>query len=230
MAYPLTELWFSRETSDAGEVRGALWLARGRDGAREEPAAGRMWATPADRALINRLRLGDSTAFSELFDTYAPKLWRFAARQLGSMEAAQDAVQDVLVALWERRERLDPETNVTAYLYGAVRRRGLHLLRHERLYAAAADRGGTVPTAWRALAPDAPDDAAQAAELEAALAAALAPLSELQRSALALRRAGLTHAEIGASLSITTEAARKHVTRALVALQTVLARFASNER
>jgi RNA polymerase sigma factor (sigma-70 family) len=79
------------------------------------------------------------------------------------------------------------------------------------------------------VAPVAPDDAAVAAELESALAAALAPLSELQRSALALRRAGLSYAEIGVTLEITAEAARKHVTRGLTALQSALARFGSIE-
>jgi len=230
MAYPLTELWFGRSASDAGETRGALWAARERNEHGDDATTPRLHTTPTDRALIARLRLGDSRAFTELFNGMAPKLWRFAGRQLGSLEMAQDVVQDVFIALWERRETLDPETNMTAYLYGAVRRRGLHVLRHERARAMTADRSAAVPQAWRALAPVAPDDATQAAELEAALAAALQPLSELQRSALALRRAGLTHTEIGAALSIATEAARKHVTRGLTALQSVLARFASNER
>jgi RNA polymerase sigma-70 factor (ECF subfamily) len=181
-----------------------------------------------DTRLVARVRAGDVAAYTQLFDAYVPRLWRFAARQLGSVDAAQDVVQDVFLDLWRRRATLDPTVSVEAYLFGAVRRRGLHLLRHERAVADSAERGGAVPTAWRAVAPVSPEDAAQAAELEAALAAALAPLSELQRSALALRRAGLTHVAIGAALQITPDAARKHVTRGLVALQAVLARFAPN--
>jgi RNA polymerase sigma-70 factor (ECF subfamily) len=181
---------------------------------------------PEDHASLTRLQNNDPTAFTDLFDRFAPKLWRFAARQLGSLDAAHDVVQDVFVALWERRATIDPNVNLNAYLYGAVRRRGLHVLRHERALAASAARSGAIPAAWRAVAPIAPDDAAQAAELEAALAEALAPLSELQRSALALRRAGLTHAEIAAALEITPEAARKHVARGIAALQRVLAKFA----
>jgi RNA polymerase sigma-70 factor (ECF subfamily) len=178
-----------------------------------------------ERALVARLRDSDVGAYAELFDRLGPRLWRFSARQLGSADAAHDVVQDVFVSLWERRTTIDPEQNLNAYLYGAVRRRGLHYLRHEQSVAGSARNAAVALHAWRSAAPVGPDVATQAAEFEAALAGALGQLTELQRAALACRREGLSHAEIAVALEITTEAARKHVTRALATLKRVLERF-----
>lgn len=50
-----------------------------------------------DRQLIRRLRAGDERAFSEFFDHYFPRLYRFALVRLGGdPHAAADVVQEAL--------------------------------------------------------------------------------------------------------------------------------------
>jgi len=43
------------------------------------------------------MRSGDERAFEEFFGAYVPRLFRFAARRLGSEDAAEDVVQATLI-------------------------------------------------------------------------------------------------------------------------------------
>lgn len=85
----------------------------------------------ADRALITRIHAGDAQAFEELYMTYAGALWQFAYRYVRERAVAEDVVQDVFRKLWERREGLDVDTSLDAYLYGAVRNRALRLMQDD---------------------------------------------------------------------------------------------------
>lgn len=54
------------------------------------------------RRLIERSRGGDTEAFRGLYESFAPRIYTYAYYRLGDAESARDAVQDVLVAVWER--------------------------------------------------------------------------------------------------------------------------------
>jgi RNA polymerase sigma-70 factor, ECF subfamily len=49
-----------------------------------------------DRTLVARALAGDEQAFTELFDTYFPRLFRFALRRVGDEDAAEEVVQATL--------------------------------------------------------------------------------------------------------------------------------------
>ena len=49
-----------------------------------------------DRALVRQMLAGDEAAFEEFFDTYFPRLFRFACRRLAE-DAAEDVVQATLI-------------------------------------------------------------------------------------------------------------------------------------
>jgi RNA polymerase sigma-70 factor (ECF subfamily) len=50
-----------------------------------------------DRTLAARALAGDERAFTELFDTYFPRLFRFALRRVETEDAAEEIVQATLV-------------------------------------------------------------------------------------------------------------------------------------
>ncbi|GAA0871932.1 sigma-70 family RNA polymerase sigma factor [Gangjinia marincola] len=54
-------------------------------------------------------------AFLTLFTPVQDKMYRFALRLLSSKEAAQDAVQEVMTKLWNKRERIKGYTNPQAF-------------------------------------------------------------------------------------------------------------------
>ena len=50
-----------------------------------------------DQTLARRALRGDDQAFSELFDIYFPRLFRFALRRVADEDAAEDIVQSTLI-------------------------------------------------------------------------------------------------------------------------------------
>jgi RNA polymerase sigma-70 factor, ECF subfamily len=59
----------------------------------------------ADKALARRIAAGDEAAFRELFDSFFPRLYRFAmARLHGDTQTAQDVVQQTFCNALERLE------------------------------------------------------------------------------------------------------------------------------
>ena len=74
------------------------------------------------------LRGLSQAAFEKLFRQYYEELYYYACRYLWRREDAEEAVQDVFVRVWEKREELQISTSVKAYLYAAVRNRAINHL------------------------------------------------------------------------------------------------------
>lgn len=75
-----------------------------------------------ERSLPRRLADGDEAAFAEAYDRYGHRLYRTALRYLGCGGEAEDAVQDLFVALVRSRARLASVENLASYLFVALRR------------------------------------------------------------------------------------------------------------
>lgn len=69
----------------------------------------------------------------EYFQLFFEGLHRYAFTFLRDNDAAKDAVQEVFVRLWEKRERLDASQSVKAYLYTSVYHYCLNIKRHEKV-------------------------------------------------------------------------------------------------
>ncbi len=71
-----------------------------------------------EHRLLERARAWDEQALLEIYDRYAPRLYRYAARLLGSAEEAEECVADVfgrlLLAL---RRGQGPQRHLRAYLF-----------------------------------------------------------------------------------------------------------------
>ncbi|HAA14580.1 MAG TPA: RNA polymerase sigma-70 factor [Cytophagales bacterium] len=72
--------------------------------------------------LINR------DSYKQLFDQHYTALCEFAYAFCRSEVLAQEAVQRVFIALWEKRDRLAVHTSMKAYLYTATRNQALNLM------------------------------------------------------------------------------------------------------
>ena len=77
----------------------------------------------------------DKTGFNQLMAHLKPKLYRFALAFTKRTDEAEDAVQEVAIKLWERRDELETLRNVEAYAMSAVRNRCLDYARspHSRM-------------------------------------------------------------------------------------------------
>jgi RNA polymerase sigma-70 factor (ECF subfamily) len=62
---------------------------------------------PSDAALIERVALGDRTAFEELHARYARAIYGLALRRIRDRERAEDATKEAFAALWRSAGRYD---------------------------------------------------------------------------------------------------------------------------
>ncbi len=136
----------------------------------------------SDPELVRRARQGDGAAFARLYERHRDVVFRFAARFLGSTEAAEDITHDCFLALVSRPLRFDPErASLRTYLCGAARNLAFNSL---RAAARLEDDGQEVndrPT------PDPhPLQALLATERTQAIRAAVSALPPLQREVLIL--------------------------------------------
>src|SRR5688500_11364914 len=69
---------------------------------------------------VAEVRAGNVSAFSEIVHAYFAPLVAFACARSKSREDAEDAVQDVLLALWAQRDHWILEQSLPSYLYRAV--------------------------------------------------------------------------------------------------------------
>jgi RNA polymerase sigma-70 factor (ECF subfamily) len=72
------------------------------------------------RGLLARLRMRDESALAQLARAYAPALTRAAYLHLGDAHAAEDAVQDALIAAWDAAGRTSDQTPLWPWLLGIV--------------------------------------------------------------------------------------------------------------
>src|SRR5690554_3711777 len=75
-----------------------------------------------DKELLSQIKIGDESAFSEIYARYWDKLFIVSANRMGDPQEAEECVQDVLYKLWTLREKLKIENDdLSAYLSVAAR-------------------------------------------------------------------------------------------------------------
>jgi RNA polymerase sigma-70 factor (ECF subfamily) len=164
---------------------------------------------------LGAIRAGDREAFARLFRHWYPRLAEYALRLLDSRDAAEDAVQEVFVALWKGRERLPEPDSLAGYLHRAVRNRALNQLRGRR----TAGRWLSMQDPEPQIEPEA-DTGLADRELDAAYRAALAELAPRGREIFLLsRERGLTYSQIAETLGISVKTVETMMGRALAALR-----------
>lgn len=141
--------------------------------------------------LVDGLAAGDENAYAALYDLYGAALFRVAVAIVGSREEAEDAVQDVFVALVRAGGRLRAVRDLKAYLFATLRRAAVRRMQKQRR--------PPLPTVAVSRAPPPAETSDDAVRLERALAS----LPPAQREMLALHvDGGLTFAECAEALGI----------------------------
>ncbi len=87
-----------------------------------------------ERAEMRAIASGDTAAFRRLVDREAPRLLRFAQGMLGSLDEAEDVVQDTLIRLWENAARWTPDARIGTWLYRICYNRAIDRLRRRRAF------------------------------------------------------------------------------------------------
>lgn len=77
----------------------------------------------------------DSRAISLLYELYFHRLVAFALSIVKTKEAAEEAVEDVLIKLWGNKASISKVTNLKVYLFTAVRNQSFNQLEREARFA-----------------------------------------------------------------------------------------------
>lgn len=77
----------------------------------------RVFKTAEEKQLLARVNARDADAFAEVYDRYAPRLFRHASLRLGRKEVAEDLVSRTFLKVWEYL--LDGKTvnHIASFLY-----------------------------------------------------------------------------------------------------------------
>lgn len=70
-----------------------------------------------ETAILEKVKIGDATAFALLYDRYWLKVYNFAQLYIKSSSEVSEVVQDVFVKVWEVRELIEVEKNFDGFLF-----------------------------------------------------------------------------------------------------------------
>jgi RNA polymerase sigma-70 factor (ECF subfamily) len=83
-----------------------------------------------DEELLRRMKHADPHALKILFERYYSSLCSFAFRFVKTMHLAEEAVSDVFLHIWLKKNTIEIRTNLKTYLYTAVRNQSINYVKH----------------------------------------------------------------------------------------------------
>jgi RNA polymerase sigma-70 factor, ECF subfamily len=89
--------------------------------------------TLTDREVIEQIRHGNEQVFGRVFYDHAENLVRYAATILKDTDDAEDIVQQLFVAIWDKRNIPDVTTSLKSYLYRSVYNSSLNKLKQQKV-------------------------------------------------------------------------------------------------
>lgn len=173
-----------------------------------------------DRAM-DRYAAGDDSAFGEVYDRLAPRLFAFLYRQTRDHAKAEDVVQQTMLQIHRARGRFIPGAHVVPWAFAIARRLVIdaHRRRREVLLTTDEEAAGELLASLDASA----DELAIAKEVAQRLSAELERLPENQRVAFELiKQEGLSVAEAAEALGTTVAAVKLRAHRAYESLRSAL--------
>jgi RNA polymerase sigma-70 factor (ECF subfamily) len=166
-------------------------------------------------ALMLRVREDDETAFREIVESTEDRLYGTIAKMLGGTEGAEDLAQKVYLRIWQARGGYERRSKFSTWMFSIMHRLVLNERRGRARRSAVFLAPGADETPRDPVSRDLPSGEASAAELAAAIDAALADLPEDQRTAMILRRYDeMPYEEIATVLETTVPAVKSLLFRA----------------
>jgi RNA polymerase sigma-70 factor (ECF subfamily) len=171
-------------------------------------------------ALLARCAAGDRAGLEALYARVAPLLLAVLLRMLKRRDAAEDALQDVFVSVWQRARQFDPiRGRPLAWLVSMARYRAIDLQRAARPAVALTELTGLESQLPSEEALDVGEMLGTGALLRRCLEQIAAP----QRRCLLLAyQEGLTHSEIARAVNEPLGTVKSWVRRSLLALRRCL--------
>ena len=162
----------------------------------------------ADGEIVRAVLAGDRERYAQLVERYRDRYARYAARMLGSVDAAEDAVQDAFVRAYDQLAQCKDPDKFVGWFFLILRNRCFAERRRNRTSA-------SLEAANEVAAVDRADGGAETAERRRALQLALLELTPDQREVFVLKHVeGLSYSEIAERLSTSVPSLKMRMHRA----------------
>jgi RNA polymerase sigma-70 factor, ECF subfamily len=178
-------------------------------------------AAPSTEDLLVAVAGGDQLAFETLYDRVSPQVLGVALRVLRDRSLAEEVSQEVLVEVWKKADRFDPERGSgSGWITTLAHRRAVDRVRSEQ---ASRDRDDRVSRRDEVRAFDEVADEVQIRLDHWQVRRALATLTERQREAIELAYfGGHTYRDVARVLGIPEGTAKSRLRDGLLRLRAAL--------
>ncbi len=176
-------------------------------------------AVQADLALLKRVSARDATAISELYDRHNRLLFGLILRILGQRGDAEEVLQEVFLAVWNRSDQFDAALGTpVAWLVRIARNRAVDRLRANAVRVRAVEAGAAEPPAV-----ESPEAHAVTSEQQRVVSRALKALPDEQR--MLIEQAyflGLTQSELAERHALPLGTVKTRIRTGMLALRQLL--------
>lgn len=170
-----------------------------------------------DLILLAKIKEGDVRAFEKLFKFYYTPLCLYAAGITGSIEVAEEIVQELFYYFWKERESLPAFGSVKNYLYRSVRNDAIQFREH--LEVRKRYKNVILSRNQESISGN-PQESMEYKELEALIDAALNKLPDRCLKIFRMHRfQGMKYSEIATALSVSVKTVEADMSKALRALR-----------
>jgi RNA polymerase sigma-70 factor (ECF subfamily) len=122
--------------------RAASRSASDRPGRTSPSESDAQWVS--DQELVHQILAGSREHFDLLYETYFPRVYRFALKRLGDSGEAEDVAQEVFMTLMTALASFKGESTLLVWIFGVTRNKVNRRFRRPRPRLEALDEGGAL--------------------------------------------------------------------------------------
>jgi RNA polymerase sigma-70 factor (ECF subfamily) len=182
----------------------------------ERPA---LFIDESDRASLARAAAGDPDAFRLLVERHSRYVFGVAYRLTGSVEDAEDVVQNTFLKAHRQLNRFEARADVKTWLHRITVNASIDLIRSRRHREIGHDPADLEAGSDRAASHDGapgPERMVMSTEIRDRIADGLMRLTPSERAAFTLRHVeGMSIREVATAMGLKTEAAKNSIFRAV---------------
>ncbi|WP_276483805.1 RNA polymerase sigma factor [Paraflavitalea pollutisoli] len=177
----------------------------------------------SDQSLIDRIHQKDDNAFRLLYEKYWKPLLHFASHFIPDEDTCQEVVQELFITLHLKRQQLNVNTSVSAYLYGSLRNRIYNYIRDQSVYNKHVK--GASRARWMTTVDNSMQQTLDMLELHRIIEECLTTMPNKYREVYVLHRQyGYTLKKTSSLLQRPVDTVEKQFRRVMVLLRTYLRR------
>lgn len=176
----------------------------------------------SEEELIRLLKQDRLGAFREIYSRYWKKLFDEAYKRLKNRELAEEVVQELFTTLWTKRQVLQINTTIGAYLHSAIANQVIDIYRKELVRSRYKEAFKVVHTEID----NSTEDSIMLKDLVYTIDEEISHLPDKCRSVFELsRKEHKSNKEIASYLGISEKTVEQHLTRALKQIRLTLTHY-----